>query len=97
MILVVALFATQISIAQNVQTFAKEHFSISSPCKLKRNEQFIKMVKELGGNNIVNAFVCAENESNFEIVTLINLNIYDLSTKYKSTPKAKFETNYLDS
>ena len=96
LILVVALFATQNSFAQNVQTFAKEQFSISSPCKLTRNEQFIKMVKERGGNNILNAFVCAENESNFETAALININIYDLSAKYKSTPKAKFETNYLD-
>jgi hypothetical protein len=96
LILLVALFATKNSFAQNVQIFAKEQFSISSPCKLTRNEQFIIMVKERGDNNILNAFVFAENESNFETAALININIYDLSAKNKSTPKANFETNYLD-
>jgi len=70
------------------QTFAKDGFKVKCDCKLYVNSLHIQMSKQQGINNIVNSFVCAENENNPDIVVIFNITISDVSELYKNLPSS---------
>ena len=65
------------------QTFTSAGFKVKCECKLYINTTFITMAKQQGVNNIIAAYVCAENEDNPDIAVINNINIYDESKSYK--------------
>lgn len=80
------------------QTFINAGFKVKSGCKLNVNSTFIQMAKQQGINNILEAYVCAENEDHPDIGVINNINIYDESNNYNNIQPsgyATFEKNYL--
>lgn len=56
------------------------------------------MATQQGEKGIIGAFVCAEDEGNPDIGVIVNINVYDVSSNYKSmqvTDDRKFEMKYL--
>ncbi len=49
------------------QTFANAGFKVKCGCKLYVNTLFINMAKQQGMNNVLAAYLCAENEDNPDI------------------------------
>jgi hypothetical protein len=81
------------------QTFTNEGFKVKCGCQFYINTTFISMAKKSGANNIIAAYVCAENEDNFDTGVIININIYDESKNYKSIQQSSyttFEKKYLE-
>ena len=72
------------------QTFAKEGFKVHCDCKLYVNTVHIQMTKQQGINNIINSFVCAENENNPDIAVIFNITISDVSELYKNVPTSSY-------
>ena len=57
------------------------------------------MAKQQGANNILAAYICAENEDNPDLGVIHNINIYDESKSYKNIQPlgyATFEKKYLE-
>jgi len=93
------LFVANIYGQETYQTFATEGFKVKCGCKLYVNTTFIQMAKQQGMNNILAAYICAENEDNPDIAVINNINIYDESKSYKNIPLsgyATFEEKYLE-
>jgi len=66
------------------QTFTSQGFRVRCGCNLYVNSLFIQMAKQQGANNIIGAYICAENKDNPEIGVIVNVNIYDESASYKN-------------
>ncbi|MBL0202180.1 MAG: hypothetical protein IPP81_19090 [Chitinophagaceae bacterium] len=84
---------------ENYQYFKAAGFKVKCACQLKVNNTFIQMAKEQGQNNILAAYVCAENSDDPETGVIINININDLSSSYigiSPSMYAYFEKSYLD-
>lgn len=91
-------FAANIYGQETYQTFTNENFKVKCGCKLYVNTTFIQMSKQQGINNIIAAYICAENEDNPDIGVINNINIYDKSKSYKNIQPSEytlFETKYL--
>jgi hypothetical protein len=93
------LFVANIYSQETYQTFANAGFKVKCGCKLYVNTTFITMAKQQGANNILAAYICAENEDNPDIGVIHNINIYDESKSYKNIQPsgyATFEKKYLE-
>jgi len=93
------LFVANIYGQETYQTFANAGFKVKCGCKLYVNTTFITMAKQQGMNNILAAYICAENEDNPDIGVIHNINIYDESKSYKNIQPsgyATFEKKYLE-
>lgn len=99
-ITVIALFfVANIFGQETYQTFTTAGFKVKCGCKLYVNTTFIQMAKQQGMNNIIAAYICAENEDNPDSGVVNNINIYDESKSYKNIQTsgyATFEKNYLE-
>jgi hypothetical protein len=90
-----AIIAINTLIAQErTQILSNGNFKIKCSCELKINTLFIQMAKERGSNNIIAAYVCAENEDAPETAVINNINIYDESASYKNISLSYY--NYFD-
>ena len=92
-------FVANIYGQETYQTFATPGFKVKCGCKLYVNTTFIQMAKQQGMNNILAAYICAENEDNPDIGVIHNINIYDESKSYKNIQPsgyATFEKKYLE-
>jgi hypothetical protein len=99
LILLILSTAVQISAQDSFQAFPSAGFKVKCGCKLYTNSLFIQMAKQQGANNIIAAYICAENEDNPETGVIYNINIYDESKSYnKIQPSgyAYFEKKYLE-
>jgi outer membrane protease len=65
------LFVANIYSQETYQTFANAGFKVKCGCKLYVNTTFITMAKQQGANNILAAYICAENEDNPDIGVVI--------------------------
>lgn len=84
---------------ETFQTFTNAGFKIKCGCRLYVNTTFLSMAKQQGSNNILAAYICAENEDNPANAVINNINIYDLSKSYKNIQPSDyttFEKKYLD-
>ncbi len=93
------LFIANIYGQETYQTFTNAGFKVKCGCKLYVNTTFISMAKQQGANNILAAYICAENEDNPDIGVINNINIYDESKSYKNIQPsgyATFEKKYLE-
>ena len=84
------LFSGSLYSQSSYQTFVSEGFKISCGCKLHVNTTHIQMAKQQGINNIVNSYVCAENENNPDIAVITNINISNVSELYKNVPTSAY-------
>jgi len=93
------LFFANIYAQDSYQTFTTAGFKVKAGCELTVNTTFIQMVKQQGMNNILAAYLCAENQDNPDIGVINNINIYDESNNYnnlKPSDYATFEKKYLE-
>ncbi len=93
------LFIANIYGQETYQTFTNAGFKVKCGCKLYVNTTFISMAKQQGANNILAAYICAENEDNPDIGVINNINIYDESKSYKNIQPSgysTFEKKYLE-
>ena len=93
------LFIAKIYGQETFQTFTNAGFKVKCGCKLYVNTTFISMAKQQGMNNILAAYICAENEDNPDIGVVNNINIYDESKSYKNiqpSGHATFDKKYLE-
>lgn len=93
------LFVANIYGQETYQSFTSAGFKVKCGCKLYVNSTFISMAKQQGMNNILAAYICAENEDNPDIGVIHNINIYDESKSYKNIQPsgyASFEKKYLE-
>ena len=80
------------------QTFTKAGFKVKCGCKFYVNTTFIQLAKQQGVNDIIAAYICAENKDNPNIGVVFNINVYDRSKSYQniqSSAYATFEKKYL--
>lgn len=93
------LFVANIYGQETNQTFTSAGFKVKCGCKLYVNTTFIQMAKQQGMNNILAAYICAQNEDNPDIGVIHNINIYDESKSYKNIQPsgyATFDKKYLE-
>ena len=93
------IFTTNLYGQDGYQTFANAGFKVKCGCKLYVNTLFINMAEQQGMNNVLAAYICAENEDNPDIGVIHNINIYDESSSYKKLQTADyalFEKKYLE-
>jgi len=99
-IIIIALFSVANMFAQNsYQTFTSAGFKVKCGCRLYVNSTFIKMAKQQGANNIVAAYICAENEDDPESGVIVNINVYNEAGSYKKVTASNysyFEKKCLD-
>lgn len=85
LITIIALFIGGRLFAQDsYQTFSKGGFRVKCGCSLYENSVFIQAAKQQGANNIIAAYICAENQDSPEYGVIVNVNIYDESANYKN-------------
>jgi len=92
-------FVANIYGQETYQIFTTAGFKIKCGCKLYLNKTFIQMAKQQGMNNIIAAYICAENEDDPDISVIYNINIYDESKSFKNIQPsmyALFEKKYLE-
>ena len=65
------------------QTFSTARFKVKCGCKLYVNSTFIQMAKQQGANNIIAAYICAENQDDPDTGVIYNVNILNESNGYK--------------
>jgi hypothetical protein len=97
--ILVLLFVGNIYGQDTYQTFTSAGFKVKCGCQLYVNTTFIAMAKQQGVNNIIAAYICAENEDNPDIGIIHNINIYDESKSYKNIQPSRysyFEKKYLE-
>ena len=61
------LFVANIYGQDTYQTFTSAGFKVKCGCELYVNTTFISVAKQQGMNNIIAAYICAENEDNPDI------------------------------
>ena len=99
MTILALLFVANIYGQETYQTFTTAGFKVKCGCKLYVNTTFIQMAKQQGANNIIAAYICAENEDNPDLGVINNINVYDESKSYKNIQPsgyAYFEKKYLE-
>jgi hypothetical protein len=84
LILMILSTSVQLSAQDSFQAFPSVGFKVKCGCKLYTNSLFIQMAKGQGMNNIMAAYICAENEDNPEYGVIYNINIYDESNSYEN-------------
>ncbi len=85
---------------ENFQYFKSAGFKVKCGCSLYVNNTFIKMAKQQGTNDIIGAYICAENKEDYDFGVIININVYDESKSYNNTSTtgdSKIEKAFLDS
>lgn len=93
LITIVALFIGGRLFAQDsYQTFSKGGFRVKCGCSLYENSVFIQAAKQQGANNIIAAYICAENEDDPSTGVIVNINIYDESKSYKNIQPSGYAT-----
>ena len=99
-IIIIALFSvSNIFSQESYQTFSSAGFKVKCGCKLYINSTFIQMAKQQGANNIVAAYICAENEDDPESGVIVNINVYDESGSFQKVTASNysyFEKKCLD-
>jgi len=91
LILLMLSTSVQLSAQDSFQAFPSEGFKIKCGCKLYSNSMFIQLVKEQGINNLMAAYICAENEYDPATGVIININVYDLSENFQKISSAYHE------
>ena len=82
-IIIIALFSVfNIFSQESYQTFSSAGFKVKCGCNLRVNTLFIQMAKQQGMENIVAAYICAENEDDPQTGVVVNINIYDETARY---------------
>lgn len=97
--ILVLFFIVNVFGQNEYQTFPSAGFKVKCGCKLYVNTTFIQMSKNQGVDNIIAAYVCAENEENPNTGVINNINIYDVSLYYKGIGQggyARLEKQYFD-
>jgi hypothetical protein len=88
-IAIIAFFFVATAYGQEkYQTFATAGFKVKCECQLYTNTTFIKMSKQQGVSNIISAYICSENEDSAETGVIVNINIYNESSRYKNSTAA---------
>ena len=64
------------------QFFYDAGFKVQCDCRLKINTPYIDAVHQQNSQKSLVAYVCAENENNPELGTIVNINIFDESSSY---------------
>lgn len=98
-IVALTLFASNVYAQETYQTFPSGGFKVKCGCKLYVNTTFIQMAKKQGVDNILAAYICAENKENPSIGAIHNINIYDESKSYikvQQSGREQFEKRYLE-
>jgi len=93
------LFLPKIYGQETYQTFTAEGFKVKCGCKLYENTTLTSIAKQQGVDNILTAYICAENDDNPDIGLINNINIYDESKSYKNIRQsdyAYYENKYLE-
>ena len=99
MTILALFFVADIYGQETYQSFPNAGFKVKCGCELYVNSTFISMAKQQGMNNILAAYICAENEDNADIGVIHNINIYDESENYKNIQPSDyifFEKIYLN-
>ena len=94
------LIATRLFAQEASQTFPSAGFKVKCGCNLYVNTTFIQAAKQQGANNIIAAYICAENQESSENGAIYNINVYDESAGYqkiKPEHHAFFEKKCLES
>ncbi|MDR1897730.1 MAG: hypothetical protein LBR10_13160 [Prevotellaceae bacterium] len=73
------------------QIFASAGFKVKCGCKLYVDKVFIDMATKQGVDNILAAYLCAENEDNPDICAIVNILIYDMQKIYKNIPEKDYQ------
>jgi hypothetical protein len=97
--ILISLFAVTISGQDAYQSFYSTGFKVKCGCNLYLNTTFISLAKQHGMNNILAAYVCAENEDNPETGVIYNININNESQGYINFPQSLhsyYEQKYLE-
>ena len=84
---------------QVYQTFEKAGFKVKCGCNLYSNATFLQMAEAQGIDNVLAAYVCAENESNPYVGIVVNINVTNLANGYSSIPTAgyaQFERKFVE-
>jgi hypothetical protein len=98
-ILTILISITTLVAQERTQLLSNGNFKVKCGCELRVNSLFIQMAKQSGSNNIVAAYICAENENTPEIGVVNNINIYDESASYNKINPSNytyFEKKSLD-
>lgn len=85
-LIIILLFAISfMAISQdNYQSFPSAGFKVKCSCKLYVNSVFSQAAKSQGVNNIIGAYICAENENDPTTGVIVNINIYDESKSFQN-------------
>ena len=81
------------------QTFQAAGFKVKCDCNLCVNSVFTEAAKAQGTNNIIAAYICAENEDDPQKGVIVNINVYDESAnfqKFKPTLHDYFKKKILE-
>lgn len=85
--LVLLLFDT---LAQEYQTYANAGFKIKKEYKLQTNTVLLNTAKQNNINNIIAAYIEAENEESSTKGVIYNINVYDESSSYGDKASQKY-------
>jgi hypothetical protein len=72
------------------QTFQKDKFKISCPCKLYAKNLHLKSLDNINLNYPKTSYVCLANENSYDLETNYTIIVYDLSQEYTE----KYIDNY---
>lgn len=81
-IMLIAINGVAIS-QKSYQTFSSAGFKVICACSLRVNSLFIQAAKAQGANNIIAAYICAENENDTQTGVIVNINVYDESASFQ--------------
>lgn len=98
-IIIILLITVNVLGQSQYQTFPLAGFKVKCSCEFYENTTFIKMAKKQGADNIVAAYVCAENEESSSRGVINNINVYDVSSYYIGLGQsgyAQLEKQYFD-
>lgn len=93
-ILTVIISINTLIAQERTQILSNGKFKVKCDCVLKINTLFIQMAKQRGSDNIIAAYICAENENTPETGVINNINIYDESASYRNISPSYY--NYFD-
>lgn len=99
-IIILLIVVNSVAYSQgNFQTYPTAGFKVKCGCKLAVNSVFIQASKSQGANNILGAYICAENENDPQTGVIVNINVYDESKNFqniKSTYHEYFKKKSLE-
>lgn len=83
-----------VAISQNeYQTFPAAGFKVKCGCALHVNSVFLDAAKTQGADNIIAAYICAENEDDPQTGVIVNINVYD-ETENLEKVKSEYHDYY---